>query len=370
METRHIYYKNDFVLRERFRDSSGDIVPLPDGVDFELVYRTRHAEFTASRSAGVYTNCLPDGDALLVVFKDHGLCQGQLVRELHLRLLNDLMPDGFQNVYYPEAIDVELWHLPTDADGVIECDLLAAYTRGLPFTYADFTPQQLAALKGDKGDPFTWADFSPAQIELLQRPAVASAALADAAAGDAVRATDELSAQARQLEQLSGDAVSSCNAATAAANRAKAAADTATGNAQQAATAANAERQLLEQSRARLAEVAGRAEAVARPLPSGLRAADPAPLTLGNPVPRYIEAVVLPTSALQNIIYQTAPGASVFVEPDGRVVPMGAGVSRVNVIPTNATRLFKSVAVTVVAPSLRLSGSGLRLDADGNLRLT
>lgn len=37
METRHINYKSDFVIRERFRDGTGKVVALPD-VDFELRY--------------------------------------------------------------------------------------------------------------------------------------------------------------------------------------------------------------------------------------------------------------------------------------------------------------------------------------------
>lgn len=53
------------------------------------------------------------------------------------------MPDGLQNVYYPADPAVELWQFATDSPGVIECDALAAYTRGLPFTYEDFTPEQL-----------------------------------------------------------------------------------------------------------------------------------------------------------------------------------------------------------------------------------
>lgn len=101
-QTRHINYKSDFILRERFRNASGDIVALPD-VDFTLEYQTKHGhKFTASRIGGKYENCTPDGDALLVIFKDHGLCEGTLCRELHLCLINDLMPDGLQNVYYPE----------------------------------------------------------------------------------------------------------------------------------------------------------------------------------------------------------------------------------------------------------------------------
>lgn len=48
--------------------------------------------------------------------------------------------------------------------------------KGDPFTYSDFTAEQLAALrgpqgdKGDKGDPMRYEDLSPAQIESLRGP--------------------------------------------------------------------------------------------------------------------------------------------------------------------------------------------------------
>ena len=41
------------------------------------------------------------------------------------------------------------------------------------FTYEDFTPEQLASLKGakgDKGDAFTYSDFTAAQLEALRGP--------------------------------------------------------------------------------------------------------------------------------------------------------------------------------------------------------
>lgn len=225
-QPRHINYKSDFVLRERFRDAAGKIVPLPDGVDFVLTYTVKHGHtFTASRSGNAYENCLPDGDALLVIFKDHGLCEGTLRRELHLQLINDLMPDGLQNVYFPADPAVELWQFATDSPGVVECDLLAAYTRGLPFTYEDFTPEQLAALKGDKGDPFTWADFTPAQIEILKKPATEAATLANTAAKKADTAANEVREQAQNLAATSSEAVKTCNAATQAAKAATGAAE-------------------------------------------------------------------------------------------------------------------------------------------------
>lgn len=40
--------------------------------------------------------------------------------------------------------------------------------KGDPFIYSDFTPEQLAALKGEKGDSFTFADFTPEELLLLK----------------------------------------------------------------------------------------------------------------------------------------------------------------------------------------------------------
>lgn len=369
-QARHINYKSDFVLRERFRNASGDIVALPD-VDFSLEYQTRHGhKFTASRTGGKYENCTPDGDALLVIFKNHGLCEGELCRELHLCLINDLMPDSIQNVYYPEKINVQLWHLATDTDGVIECDTLAAYTRGLPFTYEDFTPEQLEKLKGAQGDPFTFEDFTPAQIELLQKPAKDAAAQANEAARKATEATTKILEQGQKLADISDKAVKDCNTETQKAKTATEQANTATRNAQAATVETQAERVLTEQTRQRIERVADRAEQVALPVPSGLRVETPAPVTVGNPVPRYIAAKVLPLSALQNIIYQT-DGTAAGIEPDGRIVPKEPGTQRVHVIPTGGTRYYKTVTLTVVAPALRLSAADtLRLDASGNIRLT
>ena len=45
--------------------------------------------------------------------------------------------------------------------------------KGDPFTYADFTPEQLNALKGpkgDKGEPFRYSDFTPEQLLALKGP--------------------------------------------------------------------------------------------------------------------------------------------------------------------------------------------------------
>ncbi len=400
---RHINYQSDFIIRERFRDASGAFVAIPQEVDFEIRYWVKPGrQFVASRIGGEYTNCTPDGDALLVIFKDHGFCEGILKHELHLRLVNGFMPDGVQNVYYPEDMAVQLWHLGDDALGVIESGLVAAYTRGLPFTFADFTPAQIEVLQrpaldaAEKADTATTrANAAAAEAERLTGELSRTGAMvfkdctdATADARNATRnagaATDEVQAattaardataevlkQARELDSTSAAAVRNCNTATAAADKSKAAADIAARSATDAATKTNAQRERTEQSRQRLEAVADRAELAAAPIPDGLRVDCPAQITLGNPVPRYISAVVLPHSALQNVIFQAYGGAA-GVEPDGHILPFRAGEARVHIIPTGCTRLFKTVTVRVVAPSVRMAASGaLRLDAAGNIRLT
>lgn len=57
-------------------------------------------------------------------------------------------------------------------DGTLKFEELSpeekALLKGDPFTYEDFTAEQLAALKGDKGDAFTYDDLTPEQIESLK----------------------------------------------------------------------------------------------------------------------------------------------------------------------------------------------------------
>lgn len=157
METRHINYKSDFVIRERFRDGTGKVVALPD-VDFDLRYWVGSHSVKATRKDGVYTGCVPDGDGLLVIFKDHGLGEGELHHELHLALDNALFENGVQNVYYPESLHIWLWDKMGDTEGVVESDCVAAYTRGYKFT---------------------WEDFTAADIIVLQKPATEAAERAD-----------------------------------------------------------------------------------------------------------------------------------------------------------------------------------------------
>ena len=364
METRHVNYKSDFVLRERFRNASGQLVALPD-IDFVLRYWVKQRVFVAKRENGVMTNCVADGDALLVMFKDHQLGEGFLHHELHLALDNELFSDGVQNVYYPESLNVLLWDKMGDCEGVIESDIVAAYTRGFAFKFSDFTA---------------------AEIELLKQPATDAAALtleakeateqatrdAQEATQDAQTATDE----AQQAKRDADAATAAAQTATQQANEAKRltllakeAAELATQGASQAGQQAAGEAQRVEAIRTELEELAARAGAVVAEVPTGLRLVYPSEVTLGNETAQYIRATVLPVSARQNALY-LADGVACDVAPDGQILPKQAGRSRVYVVPTAGTQHYKTIYVEVVKPAMRLTGDGIRIDANGNIRLT
>lgn len=517
MATQYQNYKSDFVLRESFVDITGKAVPLPTDIDFTLRYWTQHGrEYVASRQGGVYTNCTPEGGDLLVFFKAHNLCEGELHHELHLQLDNPAFEGGVQNVFYPADLHILLWDKPSSTDKQGSA-LVADYTRGNAFTYDDFTPEQIEQLQrpaqeaADRYDKAmaeydTKASEQVARIEksateleglvekfgsesaelvatmnsttdearkaveaaeqrtaaavkaatdaaaeayaakqradeaaqraataqnaaataaqeaatatrqaqtatdaasTAKREADAAAQAARSAAGDATSNAQEARTAAHEartaistLEQVTNDgrsiaeraeaaataateAKKAADTATAAANKAKADADTAAAAARKAkqdadtATAAaiaaaqraEAATQATEQQRAILEALIERAQHVTAGVPTGMEVTSPATVTIGNPVKQYVRGKVLPTSALQNVLY-ISDGKAADVLPDGEIVAKQPGTSTVQVIPTDGTRFYKTVQVETVAPRIRTAGNAMRLDAQGNIRLT
>lgn len=64
----------------------------------------------------------------------------------------------------------------------------------------------LPGIKGDKGDPFTYDDFTPEQIEDLKRPATEAAEVANAAAQRAEAAAESVEGAVEDVEQASQSA--------------------------------------------------------------------------------------------------------------------------------------------------------------------
>lgn len=93
-------------------------------------------------------------------------------------------------------------------------------------------------------------------------------------------------------------------------------------------------------------------------------------ITQRNPYVQRIVAKMFPSYSLQNVLF-LGDDVAVSVDPAGVVTPLKIGTSRIHVIPTQATHLYKTINVTVQAPSVRLTGGGkIRIDSKGRIRLT
>lgn len=110
------------------------------------------------------------------------------------------------------------------------------------------------------------------------------------------------------------------------------------------------------------------ADSVGRVIPLVMTVEPPRRITYGNPVKQYIKASLLPQFAVQNVLW-LSDGKAVDVEPDGEVVVLGLGKSRVHVIPTENTALHQTVTVEVVRPSLIKTGRASLLLAGSNTLL-
>ena len=345
---------------------------------------------------------------MLVIFKDHGLGEGELHHELHLAQDNPLFGDGVQNVYYPESLHIWLWDKMGDTEGVIESDCVAAYTRGYKFTWEDFTPANILELQKPATEAAQRADTNVREfIRVAQEKsdtAVKNAQNATSEAKTATTATVTATTNANTAIAESKKATDAANDATRKAAAATSAADTATKNAKTATSeattateatkkattesidatgkaktatayaneagqqaAAAAER--LEATRGEMEIAIARAEQVVQGVPNGLKVEAPETVTLGNPVKQYIKPRVKPDGCAQNVIYQT-DGQSIGIEPSGEIQAREAGSTRVHVIPTQGTKYYKTIKIEVVPPRIRLTSGGMRLDKQGNIRLT
>lgn len=112
------------------------------------------------------------------------------------------------------------------------------------------------------------------------------------------------------------------------------------------------------------------AESAGRVIPLVMNVTPPNKITLGNPVKQYIKADLLPSFAVQNVLF-LGDGKTVDVDPDGVVGVLGLGKSRVHVIPTENTALHQTVTVEVVNPSIvKAAGRAMLLTRNNGILLT
>lgn len=221
-----------------------------------------------------------------------------------------------------------------------------------------------------------------------------AAAKANTSAGNADKATTAANNAAKSANDAAGAAGTATEAAKKATDAANGAASNATNAATKASSAAdtaNKEASSVNAAKSEALAAAARASSTATTAEAEIEkmkqlqesisgAASLAPtrmeltytrrITQRNPYVQRIVAKMFPSYSLQNVLF-LGDDVAVSVDPAGIVTPLKIGTSRIHVIPTQATHLYKTINVTVQAPSVRLTGGGkIRIDSKGRIRLT
>ena len=217
---------------------------------------------------------------------------------------------------------------------------------------------------------------------------------ANTSAGNADKATTAANNAAKSANDAAGTAGAATEAAKKATDAANGAASNATNAATKASSAAdtaNKEASSVNAAKSEALAAAARASSTATTAEAEIEkmkqlqesisgAASLAPtrmeltytkrITQRNPYVQRIVAKMFPSYSLQNVLF-LGDDVAVSVDPAGVVTPLKIGTSRIHVIPTQATHLYKTINVTVQAPSVRLTGGGkIRIDSKGRIRLT
>ena len=221
-----------------------------------------------------------------------------------------------------------------------------------------------------------------------------AAVKANTSAGNADKATTAANNAAKRANDAAGTAGAATEAAKKATDAANGAASNATNAATKASSAAdtaNKEASSVNAAKSEALAAAARASSTATTAEAEIEkmkqlqesisgAASLAPtrmeltytkrITQRNPYVQRIVAKMFPSYSLQNVLF-LGDDVAVSVDPAGVVTPLKNGTSRIHVIPTQATHLYKTINVTVQDPSVRLTGGGkIRVDSKGRIRLT
>lgn len=221
-----------------------------------------------------------------------------------------------------------------------------------------------------------------------------AAVKANTSAGNADKATTAANNAAKSANDAAGTAGAATEAAKKATDAANGAASNATNAATKASSAAdtaNKEASSVNAAKSEALAAAARASSTVTTAEAEIEkmkqlqesisgAASLAPtrmeltytkrITQRNPYVQRIVAKMFPSYSLQNVLF-LGDDVAVSVDPAGIVTPLKIGTSRIHVIPTQATHLYKTINVTVQAPSVRLTGGGkIRVDSKGRIRLT
>lgn len=137
-----------------------------------------------------------------------------------------------------------------------------------------------------------------------------------------------------------------------------------------ATLAATAAAQKAEATRALVEELVGKLSSQNLSRPVRLEVKAPGEVTVCNMRQPRIEARTLPKFGLGGVLF-ISDNKALEITPDGKITPLTVGTGKVTVVATGNTELYKQILIAVVPPRVRLNANGgIRLDGEGNIRLT
>lgn len=174
-----INYKSDFDFILHLKDCAGNDVGWPTYDWTARFWTTQKVNaFVVSCIGGEAVNCYNDGGRIHVVANNHRLSPGTLQVEFTAEIPNGDYPDSAERIVVPVPLEIELIREAAPCPESFEVEVLLPYIKGEPFTYDDFTPEQ---------------------IEDLMRPATEAAASANQAVTAAQAATAQAVASNNKL---------------------------------------------------------------------------------------------------------------------------------------------------------------------------
>lgn len=166
---------HEFLLALAYLNQQGQTEYGFPPYDWELKFYTSSPLnfYTVSCRGGVMLNCQREGDMVRIIMDGHKLSTGVLRARSTIYIPDSNFPDGTRRV----VDEHEFKTLFVSGHGTLasgpQLELLFPYVKGdpgKPFTYDDFTHEQLEGLRGPKGESLTYDDLTPEQIEGLRGP--------------------------------------------------------------------------------------------------------------------------------------------------------------------------------------------------------
>ena len=193
-------------------------------------------------------------------------------------------------------------------------------------------------------------------------------------ANDAATAANKAKTAAETATEAAKTATKNANTATEAANTAaKNATDKATAADTAAKNAVSYTHLGAHETRATIVRLEELEESLVgqyKMIPTGMNLDYPPRITFRNTVPRRITYELLPTNTGRNVLFLGDDNA-VSVQPDGSLTVNRTGISKIHVIPTENTSIYRTIQITVAEPELRrVKSNSLRLMGNGSFRLT